>query len=302
MKSTFQIQLAGAPEANRDAVVTLVNEGTGQKLQVKPYLDGSLTVRDVDPGLWQVSVDHPNSPVPLFDSRVRLFDQPAPTLLPINIPHGIVPKPPTPAVADLSPVQKAAAAVKDRVAPLGGKSPGEVIRAADWNALSSAVIDLANAVTQLTTLVAPAGHGHPEIQSRIDTLQDQLNKFATSFGRAQLQTQRASQIDEIKNLVGRVAAAGSATGTQTKPVDDAIKQLADNIDVDSATFTSMLSGASSAAYTLLNQLSLSNPTLPAQDSAKELQAKAGAYTKAGIATTPADETFIYLGARAARRQ
>src|SRR5262249_23353801 len=149
------------------------------------------------------SVDHPNSPVPLFDSRVRLFDQPAPTFVPIAITPGIVPKPPTTPAADLSPVQKAASSVKDRVAPLGGKSPGEVIRAADWNALCGAVVDLAGAVSQLTTLVSPAGHGHPDIQTRIDALQDQLNKFATSFGRAQLQTQRTSQIGDLKKLVAQ---------------------------------------------------------------------------------------------------
>jgi hypothetical protein len=300
MKSTFQIQLGGAPQVNRDAVVTLTHEATGQKLQLKPFLDGSLMVRDVDPGLWQIAVDHPNATVPLFESRVRLFDQKAPTLVPINIRPDVAPPPKATPIADLTPIQQAAASARERIAPLSGKSPGEVIRSSDWNALAAAVIDVAGALGELTTLVAPLGHGHLDIQARLDTLQDQLNKFATSFGRAQLQGQRADQITQIRALVQQVATAGGATAAQTKPVDDALAQLDANVDVDSGTFTSMLTGASSAAFTLVNQLSLTNPNLPAQDSAKELQATAGAYSKGGVATSGADETVLHLGAKASR--
>jgi hypothetical protein len=300
MKSTFQIQLGGAPQANRDAVVTLANEATGQKLQVKPYLDGSLTVRDLDPGVWQVSVDHPNATIPLFDARVRLFDQAAPTFVPITIPPGVVPPPSTTPIADMSPVQKAVASAKDRIQPLAGKSPGEVIRASDWNTMASAMVDLAAAVVELTTLVAPLGHGHADIESRIDRVQDQLNKFAASFGRSQLQTQRASQIKDFKDNLLQVITLGGATAAQSKAATDAVGQLEANIDVDSATFTSMLTNASSASYTLVNQLALADPTIAAKDPVKSLQDAATTYTKAGVASTPADETFAYLAANSVK--
>jgi len=299
MKSTFQIQLGGAPQANRDAVVTLANEATGQQLTLKPFLDGSLTVRDLDPGLWQVSVDHPNATIPLFESRVRLFDQTAPTFVPINIPTDVVPRPPATPIADLSPVQRAATSAKDRVRPLAGKSPGEVIRASDWNTMAGAMLDLASAVAELTTLIAPLGHAHPDIESRIDRVQDQLNKFASSFGRSQLQTQRGLQIKDLKDSLLQVITLGGATPEQSKAATDAVGQLESNIDVDSATFTSMLTNASSASFTLVNQLALADPTITSKAPVKTLQNTASTYTRAGVATTPADETFTYLAARSA---
>jgi hypothetical protein len=300
MKSTFQFQLGGAPQANRDATVNLTNEATGQKLQLKPYLDGSLIVRDLDPGLWQLSVDHPNATIPLFEQRVRLFDQTAPTFVPININPGVVPPPISTPIADVSPVQKAAASVKERMQPLAGKNPGEVIRASDWNTMAAAMVDLAGAVAELTTLIAPLGHRHPEIDARIDVLQDQMNKFSTSFGRSLLQSQRAQQIADLKGNLQQVITLGGATATQSKAATDAVAQLEQNIDVDSSTFTSMLTNASSASFTLVNQLTLSDPTLAQKDPVKNLQNTASSYTKSGVATTPADETFAFLSAKSVR--
>jgi hypothetical protein len=300
MKSTFQIQLAGAPQANRDALVKLTNEATGQTLTVKPYLDGTVTVRDLDPGLWQVRLDHPNATVPLFESRVRLFDQPAPTFVPIKLPPELVPPPVATPVADVTPVQRAAASVKDRVQPLAAKSAGEVMRAGDWNAMAAAVIDLASAVTQLTNIVAPLGHRHPDLEDRIDRVQDQLNKFASSFGRSVLQTQRLQQIQELKANLQQVITIGGATAAQAKPATDAIATLEANIDADSATFTALLTAASSASFSLVNQLAAADPAIASHDQVKTLQKTASAHTKAGIAITPADETFAFLSAKSAR--
>jgi hypothetical protein len=300
MKSTFQIQLGGAPQANRDALVTLANEATGQTLKVKPFLDGSVTVRDLDPGLWKVRVDHPNAAIALFDAPVRLFDQLTPTVVPIRIRPDLVPPPSTTPMADVSPVQRAASSVKERVAPLAGKSPGEAIRAADWNTMAAAVLDLASAVGELTSIVAPLGHHHPDLEQRIDGVLDQLNKFASSFGRSVLQTQRLQQVSELKANVLQVATLAGATPAQSKSATDAITQLESNLDVDSATFTSMLTTASSASFALVNQLALADPTIASHDQVKTLQNTASAYTKAGVAVTPADETFAFLAAKSTR--
>ena len=300
MKSTFQIQLGGAPQANRDALVTLNNESTGQTLKVKPFLDGSVTVRDLDPGLWKVRVDHPNATIPLFDSKVRLFDQVAPTFVPIRIAPEIVPPQSEVPTADRSPVQRAATGVTERVAPLAGKSPGEAIRSADWNTMAQAVMDLASAVAELTSIVAPLGHRHPEIEGRIDRVQDQLNKFSTSFGRSVLIGQRQQQLTELRASVQQVVTLGRATPAQAKPATDALAQLEANLEVDSATFTSMLTSASSASFSLVNQLALADPALAANEEVKSLQSTASAYTKAGVAVTPADETFSFLASRSAR--
>src|SRR4051794_20201976 len=85
-KGTFEFQLTGFPAANRDAEITLTNDATGQTLTRNPFLDGSLVVRDLDPGLWSVKVTHPNAISTIFQSKVRLFPQVPPTRVPIPIP------------------------------------------------------------------------------------------------------------------------------------------------------------------------------------------------------------------------
>jgi hypothetical protein len=62
----------------------------------------------------------------------------------------------------------------------------------------------------------------------------------------------------------------------------------------------MLTGASSASFSLVNQLAAADPAIASHDQVKALQNTASAYTKAGVAVTPADETFAFLSAKSAR--
>jgi hypothetical protein len=64
-KAAFQIQLQGFVPAYRDAVVKLTNESTGQVVERKAFLDGSLAVRDLDPGMYEIEVNHPNLNLPI---------------------------------------------------------------------------------------------------------------------------------------------------------------------------------------------------------------------------------------------
>src|SRR2546421_3671477 len=185
-KATFNLQLQGFPAANRDATVKLTNQATGQIIERKPFLDGSLQVRDVDPGLWQLVVRHPNLVNPIIQQPVRLFPQPTPTFIPIPVPADLFKDTPIRDIPDanLAPVQQAVTSVRDRARPLAVKGAGEVIRASDWNSLAGAVSDLAAAVLELTNLVSPKGHDHPEIAEKIDEVQGNLRRFAEAFGKS----------------------------------------------------------------------------------------------------------------------
>jgi hypothetical protein len=296
MKSTFEFKLDGFPAANRDAVIQLVNESTGQQMDLKPFLDGSLTVRDLDAGAYQVVVKHPNSIVPIYQSRVRLFDQRPPTFVPIRIDPGVFQVPPTPPpLSDLSPVQQAAASVKDRVTPIGSKSQGEVIRSADWNTLVAAVSDPAAAVQQLTGLVAPLGHTHPELDQKIGQVQDALNGFAQSFGRAQLQYQRMLEVTTFRQLANQVLTAGQATDAESKQLTDKLDDLAQAVDTDSTSFTTKLTAASNQALVTINTLAVRVPNFPSNPAVQQLQSIARQHADLGVQFDPRNEILHYVG-------
>lgn len=203
MKSSFQFQLTGYTPANRDATIKLINTTTGAVVERKPFLDGSLFVRDLDPGPYELEVRHPNVLQPIDRRVIRLFPQPFPTRVNIPVPADLFRDTPIRDIPDanLTPVQQTAAAVAQQVAPLGAKSAGEVIRAGDWNQLVTAVADLANAVMQLTNLVAPRGHDHPEIAEKIDEVQGNLRRFADAFGKSLLELRREIESQKVRRQV-----------------------------------------------------------------------------------------------------
>lgn len=212
-KATFDIRLEGYAPANRDAVVELVNQATGQQVTRKPFLDGSLLVRDLDPGNWELTVRHPNL-INAIDRRIiRLFPQPMPTRVPVLVPPDLFRDTPIRDIpdADVAPVQQAAAAAAANVAPLAGKAPGEVIRAEDWNVLAAAVADLARTIGELTRLVSPRGHDHPEIADKISEVQGNIRRFTDSFGRSLLELRREIESRNLRRRLTDVLDRGGAT-------------------------------------------------------------------------------------------
>src|SRR5712692_6807945 len=125
-KGSFNIQLQGYTPANRDATVRLVNQATGQAIERKPFLDGSLVVRDMDPGLYQLEVTHPNLIQPITQRAIRLIPQVAPTFVPVIVPPDLFRDTPVRDIPDkdLTPVQQAATGVRAQLQPIANKAPG----------------------------------------------------------------------------------------------------------------------------------------------------------------------------------
>src|SRR3712207_624736 len=113
VRAAFDIRLEGFAAANREAEVQLVNQATGQTVRRHPFLDGSLLVRDLDPGPWELTVTHPNLINPIDRRIVRLFPQLVPTRVPVLVPPDLFRDSPIRDIpdADLAPVQQTAAAV-----------------------------------------------------------------------------------------------------------------------------------------------------------------------------------------------
>jgi hypothetical protein len=289
------VQLSGFPLANRDAQVTITNAATGQTITRSPFLDGSLLVRDLDPGIWQLKVTHPNLVTPIYQQPIRVFPQLPPTFVPVPIPPVVFQDTPIASVpqANLGPVQQAVTAIRDSIAPIQGKSPGEVIRAADWNVLASAVRDLASNVLQLTNLISPIGHTHPEIADKIEEVQTNLTNFAQAFGQALLQVEREF---ETVNLRQSLTAALDQAQAPQATRDDLLARvdtLSSSIQADPSAFTAQLSNTGNRMLTSISSLITANPALANDASVQKAQQIATQYATSGTATSAAAELNIY---------
>jgi hypothetical protein len=257
-KGAVNLKLEGHVPANRDAVVRMLNTATGERIERKPFLDGTLTVRDIDPGAWEVEVIHPNLVNPVFKGPIRVLPQLRPTFIPIPIPSSRFEDNPIRDVpdADLTPVQQTATAVRSAVAPLGAKAAGEVIRAEDWNQLASAVSDLAGAVLELTRLVSPRGHDHPEIASKIDEVQGNLRRFIDSFGRSLLELRRDIESQNLRRTTTDMLDAAGVVGADRDQLLGRVADLELSLRDTPLEFTRKLSTTGTVLAAEVNRLAV----------------------------------------------
>ena len=207
----LKLQLNTKAEFNRDMVVEMTNQATGEKREIKPYLDGTVAARNIDAGQWRVAVKHPNILFNLYDKPIRVFKD-RPTFVPIRIPPDLFENTPirdTPE-ADLGPVRtrydQAAASAEGQA----DKLAGQPIYADDWNLLANTMGDVSRATLDLTELVSPVGHDHPEIVEKLEEVQRNLQRFYDLFGRSLAQLQR--QVQQLA-LQRKVDAALGEIGT-----------------------------------------------------------------------------------------
>lgn len=257
-KATFDIRLDGYPPANRDAIIELVNPATGVEITRKPFLDGTLLVRDLEPGPWELTVRHPNL-INAIDRRVvRLFPQDIPTRIPVIVRPELFRDTPIRDIpdADLAPVQQTVAGVADSASRLAGKSAGEVIRASDWNQLAAAVADLARSVAELTQLVSPRGHDHPEIAEKIDEVQGNVRRFTDSFGRSLLELRREVESQNLRRKVVDVLDRGGASEALRKSVLDRVGDLETATLQPTPVWTATIAKHGNAMIRSINDLAL----------------------------------------------
>jgi hypothetical protein len=299
VKAAFNIQLQGFPPANREATIELLNEATGQTLERKPFLDGSLLVRDLDPGPWELKVRHPNLVSPIATRKIRLFPQITPTVVPVPIPPDLFRDTPIRDIvdADLGPVQQIASSARAQLQPVAAKAPGEVIRASDWNLLVGAVSDLAGAVLELTSLVSPRGHDHPEIAEKIDEVQGNIRRFAEAFGRSVLELRREIETSLLQKRIGEVLDLGAAPADMRQRLLDRARELETATQTETPVFTGKTSALGTVLLNDINVLAQSRgadaDTFLAEPAVKELSGIASQFAQAGTQVKPETELLTY---------
>ena len=295
--STLNVKLQGHVPAFRDAEVELVNAATGQTVVRKPFLDGSLLVRDMQPGLWNMKVLHPNLTLPIDSRIIRVFDQPTPTIVPVPVPADLFRDSPIRDIpdADLGPVQASVRTARDRVLPLSAKASGEVIRASDWNTLAGVVADLAGAVLELASLVSPRGHDHPEIAEKIGEVQDNIRRFAEAYGKSLLELRREIEAGVLRRRTEDVLA--EATPEVRDRIRGRLDLLEESLQRDTPVFTHQLAMAGTEILTAVNEVAAQRgadgQTFLNDTKVQQLTAMASHYFDAGTQTKPEAELQTY---------
>lgn len=190
----LNIQLNTDAAINRDIDVELVSEASGARKFVKPYLDGSVRVNDLEPGNWRVLVKHPNLNHNLIDRRITVLPD-RPTFVPLQVPKDIfsdVAIRATPE-ADLTPDLARLDELIGKTDQQAKKVAGQPIFAGDWNAMAGTIGDVARSTRDLAMKVTPIGHDHPELVEKIDELQANLERFFDVFGSTVVHMQRQIQ-------------------------------------------------------------------------------------------------------------
>src|SRR5687767_11948455 len=174
----LKLQLNTPVSFTRDMKVELTNQATGEKRKVTPYLDGSVVVPAIEAGNWRLQVQHPNLSFDVFDRPIKVLPD-RPTFVPITIPQNIFENVPIEDVPDanLGPVQQHLDEATRAAEQQGNKKAGQPIYADDWNEMAVTVATVAKATRELTDLVAPRGHDHPEIAAKFDEVQRNLQRL-----------------------------------------------------------------------------------------------------------------------------
>jgi hypothetical protein len=197
------VSILGFPAVNRDLTVELRDPVSNAVVrEVKPFLDGTVRVPNITAGAYEMTVRHPNLVTPVLrrpirvlptgDTKVSIVLDPSQFR---NTPIEDVPD------ANLEPVRQMTASVAETLLPLAAKQPGESIKAQDWNLMATSIRDLAQAVTELTRLVAPQGHNHPEIERKIAEMQGNFDTLVNTLSASLTELQRQFQTERFRKQV-----------------------------------------------------------------------------------------------------
>jgi len=254
----LKLNILGFPAVNRDLTVELTDTTSGDVVRtVRPFLDGTVSLPSIPAGAYELAIRHPNLALPVIrqpirvlpvgDTNISLLIDPSRCR---NTPIADIPD------ANLGPVRDAATTIQQTVQPLSTKRPGEAITSADWNALAGSVASLAEAVSQLTRLVSPTGHSHPELETKIDEIQGNFSTLLDTVTTAMTELQRQLQAERIrKQVVDLADLAGLAADNPRRiALDDVLTQLDHGVVESPTRFAQISRTVGVQASTVLQQV------------------------------------------------
>ena len=210
MANNLMLNVFGFPAANRDLTVEVRDPITADVVRTaRPFLDGTVRLPGIDPGAYELAILHPNLALPVVrrpirilpsgDTRVSVVIDPSQFR---NTPIEDIPD------ANLGPVRDTVTSIGETALPLSHKQAGEAIRSDDWNAMAGAVHDLASAVAELTRLVSPTGHDHPELVAKFDEMSSNFDQLVNTLSASMTELQRQIQAQRFRRQIDDLVVVG----------------------------------------------------------------------------------------------
>jgi hypothetical protein len=273
------MSILGFPAANKDLTVELRDPASQAVVKtVTPFLDGTVRIAGLNPGAYEMRVTHPNLILPVMTRPIRILPTGDTKISVLIDPSKFrnTPIEDTPE-ANLTPLGDLAGSVGETMAPLSQKKPGEAILSQDWNTLAGSVRDLSGALQELTKVVSPAGHDHPEYVKKFDEITTNFQNLLDTLSSSLAELQRQIQAQRLRNHVFDVLDAASVdpnTGNG-KEMLDIVRGIEDQVTTSPTTFGRELRNASVQLDTKLGALIEANQNKPEfvnSDAVKNLSA------------------------------
>lgn len=200
------LNIMGFSAVNKDLKVELRDPATDTLVkEARPFLDGTVKVPKMIPGRYELRVRHPNLTLPVVRRPIRVLPV-GPTKVSVLIDPSKFRDTPIEDIpeANLAPVRQLTEDIAEDMVQLSTKQPGEAIKAQDWNDLAKAVGGLAEALGELTRLVSPTGHDHPELINKFDEVTNNFSTLLETLSAAMTELQRQIQSMRFRRVVNDV--------------------------------------------------------------------------------------------------
>lgn len=202
----LKMSILGFPAVNRDLMVQVRNPVTQEVVrEARPFLDGTVRIPGIESGNYEVSVIHPNMILPVLRRPIRVLPVGETAITVMidpskfrNTPIEDIPE------TNLGPVTDMTKSIAATIAPLATKIPGEAIRSADWNMLADGVRDLSDTTGELSRVVSPIGHNHPELEAKISEMSTNFQTLLDTMSQALAELQRQIQRLRLRQQVEEV--------------------------------------------------------------------------------------------------
>ncbi len=241
--STVSVNLLGFPAATQDMSVHLRDPLTRAVVATaQPFSDGTVKFPMISAGAYEIQVMHPNLVLPVYVGPIRVLPADTTSVSVLIDPSKFHDTPiADQTTANLSPVQQVVETISQSLVSISSKTAGEAIRAEDWNALVNGVRHLADAVAELTKVVSPRGHNHPELEKKIEEMQTNFTSLVNQVSPALVELQRQiSALNlqrQVSELFDKAPAETPAIKTAKAQANDLIAQLQVAVTQNPATYS-----------------------------------------------------------------